>query len=107
MSRTILLKTKYKNGKTIQVGLYNPKNADMVKCMFSYIHYCNLVERLKYVIKKRKIKNNITISISQSYSLSSLGNFSCSIVVPLQLLNKKIIYDRINHILNFKPEVKK
>lgn len=104
MSRNVTLSTKYMNGISAQAGWYNPKNADMMENTFTYEEYRKLIKRFKGEIKGKKIRgDSIEISVQQSYSTSEAGWFSVIMFMPINALERKVVFERINYLLNFKP----
>ena len=102
--RAIQIIGTYKNGQKARVGWYNGKNADMVENPFTLQDYEGLVRIFNLTIGGKFLKgSSITIRVEQSYSLTSLGWFSLDMAMTIYSLERKEVFDRVNHILNFNP----
>lgn len=104
MSRMVALTTTYKNGRKAQIGWYCPKNADMVPNSFNLTEFNNICVRFrKEIYGKTRKYDSVTVTISQSYSTVGKGHFETKMSMPLNAINRVVVFERINHILEFVP----
>ena len=70
MSRSILIKVVFNNGKSRQRGIYNPTNAEYIKSKLSYTDMLICLDKIqtetsKFKIKKVEVSHNISTGNSR------------------------------------------